>query len=318
MGISRWLAAFAALAGIAVSPLAAQEWPTKPVRMIVNYPAGGSMDAITRPFAEALSRRLGQPFVVENRAGASGAVGTEVAVRATPDGYTILASPNAPLVLLPALRKMPYAPTDLTPVGPMGEFVYGFAVLPKTGFKTLGDLVAYAKANPGKLSYSSPGSGSATNLRGEAFKLLAGIDMLHVPYRTGAEALIDFLGGTVDVIIDSVMFPHVRAGQATLLAVTSDRRFPMFPDTPTIMQAGYNVGLPTFAAIFVPKATPAAIQDKLARAIAEANADPAVQQRVMQVGFFPMTKTGPELAAELAGQVAEYQDWVTRTGLKIE
>ena len=313
-----WLAALAAACVAFAAPATAQEWPARPVRMIVNYPAGGSMDAISRPFAEALAKRLGQPVVVENRAGAAGGLGTEVAVKSPADGYTILASPNAPLVLLPALRKMPYSPTDLTPVGPMGEFVYGIAVLPKHGFKTLADLVAYAKKNPGKLSYSSPGSGSATNLRGEAFKLVAGIDLLHVPYRTGAEALIDFLGGTVDIIIDNVMFPHVRAGQATMLAVTSDRRFPMFPDTPTIMEAGYNVGLPTFAAIFVPRATPAAIQDKLSRAITDANADPLVQQRITAAGFFAMTKTGPELAAELAGQVAEYQDWVTRTGLKIE
>lgn len=311
------LAAFAAAVAIAF-PAAAQEWPTRPVKLVVNYPAGGSMDAISRPWAEALAKRLGQPVVVENRAGAAGALGTEVVAKAAPDGYTLLASPNGPLVLLPALRKMPYQPTDVTPVGPMGDFVYGIAVLPKHGFKTMADLMAHAKQYPGKLSYSSPGAGSATHLRGEALKLVAGVDMLHVPYRTGAEALIDFLGGTVDVIIDNVMFPHVRAGQATLLAVTSDRRFPMFPDVPTVMEAGYDVKLANFAAIFVPKATPQAIKDKLARVIADANTDPALQQRVLQVGFFPTTKTGAELAAEMDGQVAEYQDWVKKTGLKIE
>ena len=311
------LAAFAAAIAMA-SPAVAQEWPTRPVKLVVNYPAGGSMDAISRPWAEALGKRLGQPVVVENRAGAAGALGTEVVAKAAPDGYTLLASPNGPLVLLPALRKTPYQPTDLTPVGPMGDFVYGIAVLPKHGFKTMADLVAYAKKNPGKLSYSSPGAGSATHLRGEALKIVAGIDMLHVPYRTGAEALIDFLGGTVDVIIDNVMFPHVRAGQATLLAVTSDRRFTTFPDVPTVMEAGFDVKLANFAAIFVPKATPKAIQDNLARAMADANADPVVQQRVTQVGFFPTTKTGPELVAEMDGQVDEYRDWVKKTGLKIE
>ncbi len=311
------LAAFAAAIAMAL-PAEAQEWPTRPVKLVVNYPAGGSMDAISRPWAEALAKRLGQPVVVENRAGAAGALGTEVVAKAAPDGYTLLASPNGPLVLLPALRKMPYQPTDVTPVGPMGDFVYGIAVLPKHGFKTMADLMAFAKAHPGKLSYSSPGAGSATHLRGEALKLVAGVDMLHVPYRTGAEALIDFLGGTVDVIIDNVMFPHVRAGQATLLAVTSDRRFPAFPDVPTVMEAGYDVKLANFAAIFVPKATPQAIKDKLARVIADANTDPVLQQRVLQVGFFPTTKTGAELAAEMDGQVAEYQDWVKKTGLKIE
>jgi len=318
MNVGRMLAWIAVVLGSLAWPAQAAEWPTKPVRVIVPYPAGGSLDAISRPFVESLAKRLGQPFVIDNRAGAAGAVGTEATARAAPDGYTLLAAPNGPLVLLPLLRKVPYGPTDLVPIGPMGEFVYGFAVLPKTGIKSMAELVAYAKKHPGRVSYSSPGAGSATNLRGEAFKILAGVDILHVPYRTGAEALIDFLSGTVDVIIDNVMFPHVRAGQATLLAVTSDRRFPMFPDVPTMAEAGYPVGLPTMAALYVPKGTPAAIQAILSRAIADANADPEVQKRVLQVGFFPMSKTGPELQAALNGQIAEYQNWVTRTGLKIE
>lgn len=301
-----WLAALAALIAT-VAPAMAQEWPSRPVKLVVDYSAGGSMDAIAQP-ADALGKRLGQPFVVENRAGAAGALGTEVVAKATPDGYTLLASPNGPLVLLPALRKMPYQPQRPHSGGADGRLRLRDRGAAEARVQDDGRPhgLCEEEKNPGKLSYSSPGAGSATHLRGEALKLVAGVDMLHVPYRTGAEALLDFLAGTVDVIIDNVMFPHVRAGQATLLAVTSDRRFPMFPDVPTVMEAGYNVKLANFAAIFVPKGTPQAIRDKLSRAIAEANADPQVQQRVMQVGFFPSSKTGPDLAAEMDGQVAEY------------
>src|SRR5262249_49070620 len=146
----------------------AQSWPSRPVKVVVPYPAGGSLDAVTRPFADALSKHFNQPFVIENRAGASGALGTEAVSKSPADGYTILAGPNGPMVLLPLLRKTPYVATDFIPVAPMGEFVYAFSVLPKLGVNTLAELVALAKKQPGKLSYGSPGLGTATNLRAEA------------------------------------------------------------------------------------------------------------------------------------------------------
>lgn len=319
MSFKAALTAIAVVLSLASAASAADtDWPNKPVRLIANYPAGGSVDLLARPWADALSRKLGQPFVVENRAGAAGAVGTEVVARAPNDGYTLLASPNGPMVLLPNLRKLSYEPTDLIPVGPMGEFVYGVAVLPDKGIKTLADLVAKAKANPGKLSYASPGAGSATNLRGEAFKLMAGIDMLHVPYRTGAESIIDFMAGTVDVIIDSIVFPQARQGKAVVLAVTSTRRYPDFPDAPTLGEAGYEMNMASFLAIYVPKGTPDPIQDKLSAAIAEAGKDPELQKKILQVGFFPMDKTGKELRADLDASVASYAGWIKKTGLKIE
>jgi len=309
---------FAAIALLTAPTAGAEDWPSRPVKMIVSYPAGGSADAIARPYADALSKRFGQPFVIENRAGAAGAVGTEAAARSAADGYTLFASPNPSLVLLPQIRQTPYDPRDFVPVAGMGSFVYGFSVLPSLGPKTLDELIALARRKPGSLTYASPGSGSVTNLRGEALKVLAGIDMLHVPYRTGAESLIDFLGGRVDVMIDSVQFPHVKAGKALLLAVTSDRRHPDFPDVPTVAEAGYPIDLPTWAGIYVPRGTPAAIIDRLAEAMREIVADPEMQERVLKIGFFPMTETPAQLAAAYDRDVESYSTWVRKTGLKIE
>jgi tripartite-type tricarboxylate transporter receptor subunit TctC len=315
------LSASLAACAIAVATLlpataAAQSWPARPVKVVVPYPAGGSLDAITRPFAESLGKQLGQPFVVENRAGAAGALGTEVVAKSAPDGYTILAGPNAPLVLLPLLRKTPYVPTEFVPVAPMGEFVYAFSVLPKLGVNSMKDLVEKAKA--GKLSYGSPGLGSATNLRGEAFKVMAGVDILHVPYRTGAEVLIDFLAGNVDVMIDNVQFPHVKAGKVKLLAMTTEKRHPDFPDVPTMREAGFPIELATFCALYMPKGTPQEVLDKLSSTMSAINKTEEMKQRVLSIGFFPMDEPGSVLRSKLDEQQGDYVEWVKKTGLKLE
>jgi tripartite-type tricarboxylate transporter receptor subunit TctC len=308
----------AAVLGLMPTIATAQAWPNRPVKLVVSYPAGGSLDAITRPFAEALTKHFGQPFVIENRAGAAGALGTEAVAKSTPDGYTFLSGPNAPLVLLPLLRKTPYAAADFVPVAPTGEFVYAFSVLPKAGVNSLKELVDKAKKDPGKLSYGSPGMGSATNLRGEAFKVLAGVDILHVPYRTGAEVLTDFLGGNVDVMIDNVQFPHAKAGKVKLLAVTTAKRHPDFPDVPTMAEAGYPIELATFAALYAPKGTPQEILDKLSEAMSAINKQPEIQARVLQIGFFPMDEPGSSLRAKMDAQLTDFTDWVKKTGLKLE
>jgi tripartite-type tricarboxylate transporter receptor subunit TctC len=305
---------------VLLAPAAAQPqaWPNRPVKLVVSYPAGGSLDAITRPFAEALTKQFGQPFVIENRAGAAGALGTEAVAKSAPDGYTFLAGPNAPLVLLPLLRKTPYNAGDFIPVAPMGEFVYAFAALPKLGVNSMAELVARAKKEPGKLSYGSPGMGSATNLRGEAFKIMAGVEILHVPYRTGAEVLPDFLAGNVDIMIDNVQFSHAKAGKVKLLAMTTDRRHPDFPDVPTMREAGFPVELATFCALFAPKGTPQEILDKLSTAMSAINKTPEMQARVLSIGFFPMDEPGSVLRQKLDAQLADYVDWVKKTGLKLE
>ncbi len=299
-------------------PALAADWPTKPIRVIYNYPPGTSGDVLTRMIMEPVGQLLGQPVVVENRAGASGTLGVEAASRMTPDGYTFLASPNAPLVLLPQLRKVAYVPREFRPIAAMGEYVYGWAVLPSLGVKTVAELVALAKAKPGKLTFSVPGIGTATHLRGEALNILADMQITAIPYRGGPEALTDFLGGHVDIMLDSIHYSQVKAGKAIMLAMTSSRRHPDFPDVPTMAEAGYKIELPTWLAMYALKGTPDDVATKFGNAIMEVIARPDVHARIYPMGFFPMTQKPSELAEMNEREVAAYEAWVKRSGIKIE
>lgn len=309
---------FAFAAALCAPAAKAADWPTKPVRIIYNYPPGTGGDVLTRQIAEGLTRKFGQAFVIDNRAGASGTVGVETASRATPDGYTFLASPNAPMVLLPQLRKVGYDPRDFRPIAAVGEYVYGWAVLPSLGVKSVAELVALAKSKPGKLSYSSPGVGSATNLRGEAFNILAGMDTMHIPYRGGPEALLDFLGGRVDIMLDNLHYEQVKSGKAIMLAMTSSKRHPAFPDVPTMAEAGYKIDLPTWLAFYAIKGTPDDIATTFGEAVAEITARPEIQERMLSIGFFGMSEKPAELAEMNKREFASYEAWVKRANFKID
>lgn len=308
----------AAVALLPANPATAQDWPTKPVKIIYNYPAGTGGDVLTRAIAEGLTQKLGQPFIVENRSGASGTVGTESAARSTPDGYTFLSSPNAPLVLLPQLRKVNYDPTEFRPIAAVGEYIFAWAVLPSLGVKSVAELMTMAKAKPGELTYSSPGAGSATNLRGEALNNLAGVQITHIPYRGGPDALNDFLAGNVKVMLDNAHFGQVRAGKAILLAVTSHRRHPDFPDVPTMAEAGYKIDLPTWLAFYAIKGTPDDMALKLGKAVSEVTARPEIKRRMLDIGFFPMEERPEELTEMNKREVASYAEWVKRVNFKID
>ena len=220
-----WRGMLAGLAAIlSVGAAHAQPaWPTRPVRVIVPYAPGSGTDFIVRSIAERLSRQMGQQFVVEHRGGGSGALGTEAVVKATQDGYTLLMTPQAPIVVIPHLRKLPYdALKDLVGVARFGQVIAGFAVHPSLGVKNMAEFVALAKKQPGKITFVSAGVGSVNHLRGETLKLMAGIDLLHVPYRGNGEAIPDLLAGQVHSIFDSIVFPHVKAGKLVLLAIMDD------------------------------------------------------------------------------------------------
>ena len=294
------------------------EYPDKPVRLIVPYPAGGSADLPARIYAEGLQRKLGKPFVVENRAGAAGAIGTEAVIRAAPDGYTLYCGPNAPMVLLPELRQLNYKPTSLIPIAPYGEVVYAFGVLSTTPVNNLKELQALAKSRPGQLSYSSPGAGSATNLRGEAFKALAGVDITHIPYRTGAEALPDLLAGRLDLMLDNIYFPQARTGMVRLLGILSSKRHPEFPDVATFAEQGFAIDLPVWGGFYAPIGTPQPIMDTIAKAVNELNLEPGIIERQIKIGWVPYTATQDELRRQMAAEVESDRAWVKRLDFKID
>lgn len=278
---------------------AADPWPTRPVKLIVPYAPGGAGDTIARPWAERLGQAFNQTFVVENRGGAAGAIGTEAAARAAPDGYTFLASTSAPLTALPQLRPVAYdVRKDLMPVGRMGDTLGGFVIHPKHGLNTLAEVVEYARKNPGKLTFGSAGLGTSTQMRLEMLKLRAKVDILHVPYRGSADALNDLLAGHVDMMNEIVVLPHVRAGKLKLLAINHARRNPEFPDTPTLAEAGYpDSDVPIWYSVWAPTGTPKEIVAQMSAKMIEIGNSDTMQKRLREISTALTPMTIDELGA---------------------
>ncbi len=267
------------------SASAQDAWPNKPVRVIVPYAPGGASDFIARPWADKLQQAFGQPFVIDNRGGASGAIGTEAVARAAPDGYTFLLTPGATLTVLPQLRKVAYDPMkDFVPVGRVGDLVCGFVIRPDVGPATIKELVDYAKKNPGKLAFGSAGLGTYSQMRIEMLKMRGGIDILHVPYRGSADALNDLLGGQVQMMNEIVVIPHVRAGKLKLLNINFPTRHPDFPDVPTLTEAGYpNSDVSIWYSVQAPAGTPRPILEKFNAKINEISATPEMVKRLREI-----------------------------------
>ena len=316
----------AALVSVSVTagtaPTLASDYPNKPVRIIVPFPAGASTDNIARPLAERLSAALGEQFVVENRGGAGGVLGTEALARATPDGYTIMITPQTPLAVMPNLRKMPYDPSkDVVPVARMSEVVAGLAVHPSVGAKTLDEFIALAKKNPGKYTFASAGVGTITHLRGEMLKQMAGIDLLHVPYRGNGEAMPDLLAGNVHAMFEAVVFPHVKSGKLNLLAIIDDQRFPEFPNTPTIKELGFkDYNMPIWFGTYAPAGTPQAVIDRLHTEIAKIHTDKEFRAKLMEVGMrvYDKAETPAEIAARLVEQTKTFGDIIRTANVRID
>lgn len=280
-------------------PTVAQTWPTRPVKLILPYAPGGATDTIGRPWAEKLSQAFGQPFLIDNRGGASGAIGTEAAARSAPDGYTFLLTPGATLTILPQLRKVNYDPRkDLVPVARVGDLVCGFVISPSLGINSIKELVAYAKRNPGKISYGSAGLGTYSQLRIEMLKVRAGIDILHVPYRGSADALNDLLAGHVQMMNEINVIPHVRAGKLKLLNINYATRHPDFPDVPTLAEAGYpNADVSIQYTIQAPAGTPKGIIAALNRKIVEIAQTPDMIGRMRAINVVVPLQTPEEVGA---------------------
>ena len=316
------LSGAAAIGGFSATRASAQAatWPNRPVKIIVPYAPGGASDIIARPWAERLGQLLGQTFVVDNRGGAGGMIGTEAAAKSPPDGYTFLMTPNAPLSVLPSLRKVPYDPQkDFSPVGRVGDIVAGFVIHPTTGVKNFKEMVEYAKKNPGKLNYGSAGLGTSTHLRIEMLKYKAGIDIVHVPYRGSADALNDLLPGNVHMMNEINVLPHVRAGKLILLNINYATRSPDFPDTPTLTELGLqNADVPIWYSVQAPVGTPKDIIDKFNARIVEIARSDDMKKRMREISVSVPIQTPEEAATFLKNDTAANAEVIKAANVKLE
>ena len=316
------LALGATLGGFPRRARAQSGYPSRPVRVIVPYAPGAGTDFVVRAVAERLSRQMGQQFVVEHRGGAAGTVGTETVARSAPDGYTILMTPQAPIQLLPHLRKLSYDPlTDLVVVGRMGESISGFAVHPSLGVKNMAEFVALAKANPGKFTYATAGVGSVNHLRAETLKLMANIDLLHVPYKGVGEALPDLLAGNVQCMFDSSVFPHARAGKLSLLAVLADERYSEFPDVGTMKEQGFpNYDVPVWYGAFAPAGVPPQIVEALHREIGTVHADKEFQAKQFAGGIriYRDAMSLTQMRDRVKAQSLYFADLIKRADIRLD
>ena len=249
----------AAALAFTFAPLAwTQAWPVKPIRLVVNFPPGGTTDIMARAFAPRLSDTLGQPIVIENRGGAGGNVGLEVVVRAAPDGYTLLASSGSPIVVGPHLYKLNFdVARDLVPIVPLGRILTILVVRPGLPVRSTPELIAYARANPGKLNYGSVGSGSTLHIHAEVLLRAARIQATHVPYKGAALMVNALLGDQVDFAFDSgLTIPHIKADKLRVLAVVGTARSPLFPDTPALSEMGLDVQGDSVFGVYSPTGTP--------------------------------------------------------------
>jgi tripartite-type tricarboxylate transporter receptor subunit TctC len=307
-------------AGFSREATAQANWPERAVKLILPYAPGGATDAIGRPWADKLSQAFGQQFVVENRGGAGGMIGAEAAAKSPPDGYTLFLTPNAPLTVLPTLRKTPYDPVkSFDPVGRVGDVINGFVIHPSLGVKTFKEMIEYAKKNPGKLTYASSGNGTANHLRLEMIKYKTGVDILHVPYRGGADSLNDVLPGTVHMMNEPVSLPHVKANKLILLNINGPVRHPDFPDVPTLTEIGITgADVPIWFSIFAPAGTPKGIVTKLNAKMLEIARTDDMKAKMRAVNAFVPLQTPEEMAKDLEVDIKANAELIKAANIKID
>ena len=299
------------LLAFAASAACAQAWPAKPVTLVVPFPPGGSTDAIARAIGPSLNKTFGQSFIVDNKAGATGTIGAAAVKRAAPDGYTFLVTSLGPLVIAPHLIKgMQYDALkdfDLITVAVQAPNV--LVVPANSPHKSLADVIAYEKAQPGKMTFASSGNGSSDHLTAELFWLESGTTGIHVPYKGGGPAITDLLGGQVDASFQNVnaVLQHIRTGKLRALAVTGAKRSPVLPDVPTMTEAGVaNVDVYSWQGIVGPKGLPADVRDKFHGAVVAALNDPQVKQQLTGLGLEVVANTPAQFAAF---QQQEFARW---------
>lgn len=318
--VSLILSAFACFVSSATY---AQTYPKRPIRFILPFAPGGGTDVVARLFAERVAQDLGQQVVIDNRPGAGGIVGTQMGVQAEPDGYTLVMGLPVTITVAPAVfKKLPYDPLkDLAPVGMTGSSAYVLAVHPSVPVKSVGELIAAAKAKPGLFRYAAGTVGAGNHLSAELFKSMTGTSMLYVPYKGGGPALIGLLSGEAQVIFGSMLttVPHIRSGKVRALGVTSLTRATALPDVPTIAEAGVpGYEVPVWFAIFVPKKTPVAIISLLNGEIQKLMNDSRAKATLLNQGFEAHPSTPQELTKMMQAETVKWARVVKESGAKVE
>ena len=297
----------------------AQPYPSRPVRIIIPFPAGQATDTIARLMGQSLSERLGQPFVIENRTGAGGNIGTETVVRATPDGYTLLLVGLSSAINATLYEKLNFNfIRDIAPVASIGGGPYVMVVNPSVPAETVPEFVAYAKANSGKINMASSGNGSVSHVFGELFKMMTGVNLVHVPYRGGY--VPDLLSGQVQVVFGTISscIQYVMGGMLRALAVTTATRSDALPDIPTLAEfvPGYEAS--QWYGVGAPKDTPAAVIDKLNKEINAVAADPIIKARLAGLGVDPMSMTSAEFGKSIAAETEKWAKVIRAANIKAE
>ena len=322
--LDRRTATILALAlGLSAGAAAAQPYPARPVKMIVPFPPGGPVDVAARLIAQDLPRRLGQSVIVENRAGAAGSLGAKMAASADPDGYTLLCGNISTLVVLPAVtNNRDYDPSRVfAPVAKLAQNYEVLVVNPAFSVRSVPELVAHAKANPGKLNYGSAGVGNATHLAAELFKLKTGVDMVHIPYKGAAEAITGVLSRQVDMFFGDIggIFPQLQEGTLRALAISSATRSALVPDLPTMIESGVpDYVVLTYTGVVAPAGTPASIIEKLNSAINASLISPEVAAAFAKLGAELRPASPADFAAFLVAETRRWSDLVKTANIKAE
>lgn len=316
--------AFLAAAVLVAAPaFAQQDYPARPIRLIVPYPPGGPSDLMGRMTGDVLAKRLAQNVVVDNRGGAATAIGAEIAARSPADGYTLLVSSETTFAVNPALKsKLSYNPErDFAPISRLTTQPYVLAVTLALPVNSVSQLVAYAKANPGKLSFGSAGLGGANHLAGEMFKTVAGIDIVHVPYKGNGPAIVDLIGGQIGLMLGSIssLYPHATAKKLRLLAVASSQRSAAAPEIPTFAEGGvpgYRVN--GWNCLVAPRGTPQHVIKRLNAVIVAGFSEPEFVARLRKQSIDPAVGTPDQLAAYMKSEIARYRKLIKAIGLTVE
>jgi tripartite-type tricarboxylate transporter receptor subunit TctC len=320
--LQKFVSGLVLLGAVMAFPAAAQsDYPTKPIRWIVSYPPGGTTDLLARLMGQYLSQRLGQQVLIENRAGGGNNIGTELAVRAAPDGYTIFLVNPANAINATLYSKLPFNfLEDLVPIGGIVRVPNVMTVTKNFPAKTVAEFIDYGKKNPGKINMASSGAGTSVHMSGELFKFMTGVDMKHVPYKGAGPATTDLIGGQVDVLFDNMpsIIGHIRNGSVRALAVTSAQRSPSLPDVPTVADTvpGYEASAWFGAA--APKGTPRAVIDRLNREMNAALADPAMRAKLADLGGVPIGGTPEQFWAIHKMETEKWAKIVQFSGAKAD